>query len=394
MAATFTGFLVLVATFNVWVDPYRIWNLPIGLAEDAPRPRAAQQESLVKSRGIARVRPVAVVLGNSRAEVGFDPLSPAWPESLRPVYNAAIPGSGVAVSAELLERAAEAGRLRYAVIGLEFLDFLTDPEAPLEAAPPATHPEDAVSAPRWLQDLKLALSLDTLLDAVSTLAQRDDSYAADVTRDGFNPLGEYVLYVREEGYGALFRQRDFENARAYRKLPKAIFARGSSTSDSWRALDRILGIAREHRIDVRFVIYPYHAHILEMFHQAELLPAFEAWKKHLAARLDDAAAASQTGCRLWDFSGYNAYSTESVPEASDRRTLVKWYWESGHFKRELGNRMLARMLGGGETSFGSCLTPANVDAQNLRLRQDRDRYVSDSPRTATLIAQLLRAAAP
>jgi hypothetical protein len=177
-------------------------------------------------------------------------------------------------------------------------------------------------------------------------------------------------------------------------MPKSLFVGSSQTSAAWQTLERIVALARKHRIDVTFVIYPYHAHILEMFHRTGLYPVFELWKKHLADIVSDATARNASGCRLWDFSGYNAYSTEYVPAPKDRSTTVQWYWESGHFKRELGDRVLARLFEGGDPAFGTCLGPGNVDEHNARLRDARAHYLLDTARTGDSVDPLFRTATP
>lgn len=44
----------------------------------------------------------------------------------------------------------------------------------------------------------------------------------------------------------------------------------------------------------------------------------------------------------------------------DRRTQLQYYWEAGHFKKALGNRMIARMLGE-ENGFGRKLDAGDID---------------------------------
>ncbi len=126
-----------------------------------------------------------------------------------------------------------------------------------------------------------------------------------------------------------------------------------------------------------------------MLQGARLIPAFEAWKKRLATIIQDGTRSE--ACPLWDFSGYHVFAREPVPPPGDRTTVVQWYWESGHFKRELGERMLARMFHGtGDDDFGVCLTPASVYGQNLRLRRDREHYRSEAPQEVAAIAELMR----
>jgi hypothetical protein len=172
-----------------------------------------------------------------------------------------------------------------------------------------------------------------------------------VRADGFRPLADYSVIAGREGYGALFLQREQENARSYAKLPHSLYADRTSTSNAWRALDRILQLAQARDIEVHLVIYPYHAHLLEIFRAYGLWPLFEEWKRALVRKVGADRAAAGWSPALWDFSGYDQYTTERVPPLGDKSSQVHWYWEAGHFKRELGELVLARVFGGGG-SFG------------------------------------------
>lgn len=390
MFAAFAVLLAAVALLSLYVDPYRVFHAPGRLDDAVARPRATQHVVLTKTLGVAQVQPRTVVLGNSRAEVGFDPHAPAWPASWQPVYNAAIPGSGLAQSVDMLAQALRSGPVQHALVGLEFLDFLTDADAP--ADPGAVSADPAAPRPRW-DALRTLLTLDSAVDSVVTLASVSDIYAADVTPRGFNPLRQYVLDARREGYAGLFLQRDVENARNYARQPHALFQRGSQSSEAWRELERLLAMAEHAGVDVDLVVYPYHAHTLELMRGAGLWPAFEAWKMRLAEVVERHAQARR-GCMLWDFSGYHAYARERVPAPTDRTTQLAWYWEAGHFKPALGERMLERMYGTREDAdFGRCLTRASAPQVLSAIRAERERYAADEPEVVARLAALSAASA-
>lgn len=375
LGTSFASLLMAGALLSLLIDPYRAFHVPGRLDDHFPRPRAAQQVRLTKTYGIAYVRPHTLVLGNSRAEIGFDPQSRAWPADWRPIYNAAIPGSSLTSDVRTLSHALQQTDVRHIVVGLEFLDFLTEPDAPLSDVGNGTS-DDGAAARQRLQTL---FSLDAVVDALLTLAARHEPDAADITAAGFNPLHEYRTYARREGYAALFQQREAESARLLARLPHDVLRKGERTSPSWRALDRLLALADQHDIEVELVGYPYHARLLELFRAAGLWPAFETWKRELASVVKSHPKLNGGGaCALWDFSGYHAYARELVPPPGDHETEVPSYWEAGHFKPVLGERMLVRMLerrAASDEALGRCLTEGNVRTALQAIAAEREAYV-------------------
>ena len=120
------------------------------------------------------------------------------------------------------------------------------------------------------------------------------------------------------------------------------------------------------------------------------MPAFAAWKKRLVEVVGSDEAGDNRRCALWDFSGYHAHARESVPELGDKSSIVASYWEAGHFKHELGDRMLAQIFDHPDDGFGVCLTAANVDQQIAALSRGEERYVKERPAETAQITYLIR----
>lgn len=362
--------------FNYWVDPYGLYR---SRGAGDWKPHAATQGDLVKPYLVLRHPPRTLILGNSRAEVGFDPEDTAWPESSRPVFNLALPGTGTRVARRLFEHVLAAHPPQAVVLGVDFMDFLVDPGArggdPAMTRRLLTGPDGQPNALRWLQMLhdgaSTLASLDAVVHSLDTLRLEGRPGVAHLTAAGFNPMHDYRQIARHEGYFNLFRQRDRENIRAYQQRPKNLYARGTRTSPAFDDITAILDAARAHDIPVKVIIYPYHAHLLEILRITGCWELFEDWKRELAHRV---ATHGRGQTVLWDFSGYHPYAREQVPAAGDRRTVVRWYWEAGHFKKELGQQVLLRLFGAGEASFGAVLTPANVDSHLAALRSEGERY--------------------
>ncbi|MEQ1662562.1 MAG: hypothetical protein ABL877_07685 [Thiobacillus sp.] len=390
----FMGFAVamlfiVVAGVNWVVDPYGVYR---DYSLDDWKPHAATQGALVKPYQVLRAAPRTLVLGNSRAEVGFDPQDAAWLASEQPVYNLALPGTGVRAARRLLEHTVSRHAIKRVVLGVDFMDFLVQPSGqflePELSGRLLLAPDGGLNTYRRLSMLKdgasTLISLDALIHSLDTLRQHQKSGVAHLTSSGFNPMHDYGRMARADGYYALFRQRDVENLQAYQQRPRHLFHAGTATSPPLDDVAAIMQLAKQHGIQIDLVIYPYHAHLLEIFQLSGLWNVFEDWKRALVIRVESVGDAR---VNLWDFSGYHPYATEAVPAPGDRTTAVRWYWEAGHFKAALGHQVLDQLKTPDSNGFGIKLTPDNLEAQLERQREAGAIYrASPSAALAELIA--------
>jgi hypothetical protein len=384
--------LILAAIFNYLMDPYGLYRPQ---AEGMWKPHAGSQGELVKPYQAIRQPLGTLILGNSRAEVGFDPDDSAWQKAARPVFNMGIPGKGPRTARRLFEHVLAQHPPGLLVLGVDFLDFPIAPQARPEAEPALgarllTGPAGQANPRRWIQvwhdRAATLLSLDALTHSLDTWRQRGRPGVPHLTQSGFNPMHDYQRMAAAEGYHNLFRQRDREYLRTLARKPRNLFLAGSRTSPGFEDIQAILQQARARRIPVQLVIYPYHARLLESLQIQGLWPLFEEWKRELA-RL---ASNQGDSVQLWDFSGYHVYATEPVPVAGDRASEVRWYWESGHFKSSLGHLMLERMRGNGDPALGHQITPANLEQHLSMIRQEGAAYRSAQPGLALDLERLAR----
>src|SRR5665213_174675 len=118
--------VLLVVATNLVVDPYGFYRWFNAPGFNTIKPRAGQQIVRNKAHGIVFRKPNAIILGNSRSEIGFDPHAAAWPPGMR-VFNSGIPGGGTQTAVQFMEFALKQGDVKLAVIGIDFLDFLANP---------------------------------------------------------------------------------------------------------------------------------------------------------------------------------------------------------------------------------------------------------------------------
>ena len=409
--------LIAVAAFNVVVDPYGLFRFVDKPGFNSIKPTAAGQGPMTKAYQVLRVQPRGLILGNSRSEVGFDPEHPAWPADARPVFNAALPGTGTSVTLQYLQHVLanadrnSAPKPKVILWGMDFMDFLVDAsllghdlEPKRENSRLLSNRDGSDNSRRWVVQVKdhaqSTFTLGAFIDSMQTLGSRKSPFAVDLTPLGFNPMRDYLKITADEGYANVFRAKDQANIKAFLRQPKDIFDAGGVSSPELDDMRNILSLCRRHGISLHLVIYPYHARLLEIIRITGHWPAFENWKRAIVQLVGkDAESAGPASVRLWDFSGFNALSTEPVPEKGDRRTATRWYWEAGHFKRELGNLVQDRIFGRPETvpGFGVPLTSATVDdqiisirSQELGYRQSHSKEVDDLERMAAEAASLRR----
>jgi hypothetical protein len=402
--------VIFVASVNYLIDPYGIYQSPIGNRLFTNKPAATTRGPMVKAYQIEHIAARTLILGNSRAEIGFDPEDPAWPEQNRPVYNAALPATAPYVSLLYLREALTVSHPRTVVWGVDFMDFLVSPStSPIRTRNELSEMEarlrvTADGSPNpasWRQRLKdviaTTFSLEGFVDSIRTIGSRTDRYGATLTRRGFNPLREYIRIARNDGYYVMFRQRAEENAKAYLMRPHALYSANTGTSLPLEDLKQVIAICRKNNIKLYLVIYPYHARLLEMLRDTGFWPEFEDWKRALVgiATASGNNPGPTESVSVWDFSGYSRYTTESVPAKGDLHARTQWYWEEGHFKSELGSVVLARIFGaddppGEQTEdFGKLLTPMNIGEHLADISVQRQGYADQRAEEVRYVKSLV-----
>jgi len=155
----------------------------------------------------------------------------------------------------------------------------------------------------------------------------------------------------------------------------------------------LFAFAHAQNIGLTLVIAPSHARQLETIAGAGLWSEFEAWKRMLVSiDAEEARTAGRPALAIWDFSGYNEVTTEPFPALDDRRAM-RWYYDSSHATPAAGNRVLDRLSGKEDPSFGVMLTAANIESHLAETRAARARWRESNPRDSAESELLARDAA-
>jgi hypothetical protein len=366
-------FALLTALLSVAVDPYWLWNTPTVAGMTEMKPRATQHMFRAKTALLSRQPPTTLLLGNSRIEVSLDPQSAVWPDAMKPVFNAAIAGTPPTSAYMILRDEMQVHVPKTIIVGVDFPDFLgrlaQDQAIPIGDVP-AVNPARAAWQ-MWQDRLETSFTVDALLDSIMTLADQRPEVSRTMRRDGFNPLNDYRVIARREGYHALFASKNSDYEAQYGRLPPYDFSKPYQNAQI-RYFAGIVRLALAHDTHLIVVIHPYHRQYLDLLTKIGMWDTFESWKRSIVSVAARESEDNPGLVQIWDFSGYNAFTTEPVPRAGDTRTSMQWYWEAGHYKRELGDHVIARVTGQ-SSDFGRRLTADNIDSVLGEIREERNR---------------------
>jgi hypothetical protein len=390
---------MLSAGFNYWVDPYGLFGTNRLTGFNELKPATSERVRVIKPYMASRLKPRTVIGGNSRPEVGIDPQSSCWKKSEQPIFNTGIPGAGVFMQVRYIQHAVESGDAQLVLLGLDFLDFLIDSSKPVQEIDWNHLGESFDGRLRSLQtgrnlpitfqkfkDIFNGLfSLVTLQDSIITIISQKNKHSATRREDGFNPGFDYQPIIHSEGQSVLFQQKNQEVSIRLRHDKLDVFDTSGQISVPFEALKRFLSWSKNRRLNVILFINPYHSDYLTLIKISGKWPIFEEWKRQITSIADKYAIP------LWDFNTIDQYSTESPPLPGNKNSQLQWYWEPAHYRRELGDLMLASMLNrdcnAAQSNFrlGSKITIPILQAHLNSLASDLQRFIDENPQVVNRI---------
>lgn len=380
---TISGILVVIVFVSL-IDPYNLYDWFKLDGINTKKPDSTRYLEEIKLTQASRLHPDLIILGNSRAEIGFDPESPSLVEQGYSAFNLAIRGSSISVSSRQLSYLLDKGiKPKKILIALDFVDFMSSSKQASENNNSFLQEKIKYPIDDWFWQFDSLFSISSIKDSITTLLIQNNPEAPSLTERGFNPLKEYLAAARNEGYYVLFRQRAEENLKTYLKKSTVQFDK----SDFFY-FRQILKNAASINSEVIVVIYPYHAQILALFEQLGFLPVFNQWKAEILNEMESISPLASGNISLLDFSGFAEQQCERIPAKGDLLSSTKWYWEAGHFKNALGDIVIKNSLtlsadtphsSSIPSSFGTRLIKTNLVANQDRIRIEREACFKNYP---------------
>jgi len=344
---------VVFSLFNYIVDPYLLFETSRFSGFNDKKPTAENRSTLYKPYNVSTIMPKTIVVGNSRPEMGIDPTSSCWPDENRNIYSLTFPGLGAYGQVRALYHAVADNSVKNILFAVDFSDFLhkrneKNEKNEIEWPNPETdfYQRLFVDADgnenkqyQWskVKDYAGALfSLDTLIDSVSTTLLQTE-HSVDRTTQGFNPANNYNEIIKYEGAWVLFKQKHNEIESRFSEKKLKLY-----DTDNWsvefEGIKRVINLALKKNIQLIIFINPYHYTYLEVIRSNGYWDEFENFKRSLTGTIQKYGNGK---VKLWDFSLYSSYTTLAPPSKNEGSNVPHWFWEPAHYKKILGNYMLA-----------------------------------------------------
>ena len=212
-------------------------------------------------------------------------------------------------------------------------------------------------------------SLSTSIDSFRTI-KNQQSYSEDFMNFGL-PF-----------YDAVFptHSKFLSTERAFYKVHYRNYSMSTFDENSLDGFRNILSYARENNISLIIGISPMHTRMLEVIDISNLWNEFEEWKKSIANIIKLEAGETRNQFRLYDFATYNKYTSEKNPQ-EQKHINIKWFLDPSHYSRNLGSKIIDRMLGTQEidSEFGVEIQFSGIEEHLMNVRKERKLWRGNHP---------------
>ena len=363
-----------LAVFNVFVDPYGIFPLASFSGAKWPKVEMINNVKLHKSIKVSQLKPEAVVLGTSRSAFGIDPNSNAWHESFKSRYNLSLAGGNTYVTYRYLEHAHTLSPLKQVIFGLDFFAFNTfRRQASDYRGDFLIVNDDGSYNPHYKNNILSAslLSTDALKSSFNTITSKKKT-PITISENGMfiGPIWKDHLH---EGFLAM-EKLYFQHVYLAGKNREYAFINPDTGASSLEDFRKLVIYCSQNKIDLKLFISPLHARHQEVIRTLGIWFLFEQWKREIVTILEEENYTSE----LWDFSGYNSITTDSIFANSNN-----FYRDSTHYHPIIGDMILSRISHNNDNNipidFGHILTQQNIEDHLFSIQEEQTRYRTEHP---------------
>ncbi|MCU7937908.1 MAG: hypothetical protein KZQ64_04405 [gamma proteobacterium symbiont of Bathyaustriella thionipta] len=376
-----TGLFILgVVILNLIADPLDIYRVVKVDGFNSYKTTYGSYTRLAKPVQIERNQYQRIALGSSRTEIGIPAYGTAWDEKGESGFNAALNGATIDTLAAMLYHSTQVAPVKSVVISTDFFMFNGYSKQKY------SYPELLYKSDDWLDGLVRYLdgSMLTLFSSSITKASIRTLRKQKEMDNKYHEWGQQnnqreIKKNAALGYQARFKH--FENGSVRNSWTPCRDNRfryeDAHGHNTLRVLEEMLRWAASHDVEVHLFISPVHARLLETLDANGFWLSFEQWKRDLTLLVEQINKEAGAKIELWDFTGYNRYTTESLPTDS---SYMKWYLDSSHYTDTVGKIILNTLFSKQQVSdgFGVKLTNGIIDEHLQSIRQTKIAYRAEN----------------
>lgn len=353
-----TLFIFTIAIFNWLIDPFDIFNSPkidgLNVNKVSSYPRT------YKAFHLKKLKPEIIFLGTSRTEGGLDPKN----KNIKKVaYNCAFT-IGLPFEYEFFAKRAITFGAKHIIIGADLFAFYAKDRFRSDFDLDAFSDND-------FKLLKYLISISALKSSIKTifsnLSNENKILTSNSTMIMQNSAHLKATIAHEKDYYKNYYSKDFNR----------------NQTIHWEAFERILDMAHKEDVNVTVFISPSHARLWEVLDITQGWEIFEEFRRKLVEINERVAKKhNKEPFSLWDFAGYHELTTEPFPK--EQNGTMKYYFESSHYTKELGDIVLDRIFGGnfygGQNypDFGVVINSQNIESHLANLKESRKLWQSQN----------------
>lgn len=346
--------IIFVAALNYIVDPYNLYKTNLYKI----KPKLVNQMRLVKLSQVRDIKPKSVILGTSRADLAIDPNHNYFN---KPSYNLSNSGATIYETKFYVKDIVKQKNLESILLVLDWRMFNDEK---------MKKTEDFESYFNFFNPYKFLLNYTTFKDSIYTLKnQNTQNIYFDNGLMNDSHMASYV--IKEGGHLKLMKKEE--------RFYYSIFSSNNTYKDtgknSFDDFKEILQLCYKNNIKLNIIFGPSHIRQWESFDYHIGYNVFVKWKRDVVFFVEKIAKEeNKEPFKIVDFSVYHELTAEQIPK--DNEQIMKYHWESSHYKKELGNIVLDRLLGiSSYKDFGTEINIQNIDEHIIKLKEDRTKFI-------------------
>lgn len=355
-----------IGLFNRIIDPYWYFRDVEIAGLNVDKPKAAGNEWLMKPALVTRLKPEAVVVGNSVAEIGLPPTHRGFTgDGALISFNLAMPRATWGDTYCLAMFAMRQAPVKRLVVGVSGVD---------EAACPS----DALLS---RADYGRLLFSRSAFEA-SRETVRLQGQGTTMTREGLWYFDRYDKRSQTDDhvtgdFGVVMQGRLCSSVSSNsRELDRQRLDRARVPRDEGTGLRKLIRLALERNVELVLLLYPTHVLLNEAERNCHGPEAHWNWVWRIISIVEQEAGGESRNVYVWQFAGYAPMNGERVHAGKPKRDRL---WQDLiHFNEEVGVAVFDAIYRG-VPRWGARVTVENIDEVIARSEDERKLFLAHNP---------------